>query len=245
MGTVGVRMTSARRRAAGVAVALLAIVVVSVDHAGAGADPPAPGRQVGAAVRLWVTERTALVRVVALGCAGRSVGSGVVVGDGRVLTNRHVVAGAAYVEVQRADGTRIGASVARVGEAVDLAVLWAGDALGPGVAPAGRLAVHQPVTLLGHPGGGAAVRAAGPVTARASFDQPGMRSDAAWVDADVSEGNSGGPAFDDSGRLVGVVFARERHTGLAGVIDGDTAAAFLAGAGPSGDPALCEDGPTG
>src|SRR4051812_24446678 len=227
MGTVGVRKMSVRHRATGVAVAVLAVLAVGLDHAGAGADTPAPGRQAGLAVRRWVTERAALVRVVSLGCSGRSVGSGVVVGDGRVLTNRHVVAGAAYVEVQKLDGRRIGAAVERVGETVDLAVLWAGDGLGPGVVPGGRLTVHQPVTLLGHPRGGPAGRAAGPVTARARFDQPGMRGDAAWVDADVSEGNSGGPAFDDEGRLVGVVFARERHTGLAGVIDGDTVAAFL------------------
>jgi hypothetical protein len=244
MWAVGVRIWSGRRRIAAVVVAVLAALAAGVDLP-AGADPPAPGREVAVAVRTWAGERAALVRVVALGCAGRSVGSGVVVGDGRVLTNRHVVAGAAYVEVQRADGTRVGAAVARVGAAVDLAVLWAGDGVGPGVAPAGRLAVHQPLTLLGHPRGGAAASAAGPVTARARFDQPGMRGDAAWVDADVSEGNSGGPAFDDAGRLVGVVFARETHTGLAGVIDGDTAAAFLAGDGASGDPARCEDDPAG
>jgi S1-C subfamily serine protease len=220
---------------------MLAVLTTGLGHADAGAGSPVPGRQMALAVRRWAGERAALVRVVGLGCAGRSVGSGVVVGDGRVLTNRHVVAGAAYVEVQRVDGTRIGASVERVGETVDLAVLWAGDALGPGVVPAGRLAVHQPVTLLGHPRGGPAAGTSGPVTARATFDQPGMRAEAAWVDAEVSEGNSGGPAFDETGRLVGVVFARERHTGLAGVIDGDTAAAFLGGAGPSGDPAVCED----
>jgi S1-C subfamily serine protease len=209
-----------------------------------GTESPAgalPGAAMGSAVGVRARQSSLVVRVVSLGCGGIALGSGVVVPGGRVLTNRHVVAGAEYVEVRRADGTRIGARVERVGRDVDLAVLWAGDGVGPGVAPAGRLGRGEPVTVLGHPGGGPAERADGQVTARASFDQAGMRSDAAWVDAPVAPGNSGGPAFAAAAtELVGVVFARENHTGLAGVIDGDTAAAFLAGALPADPAASCE-----
>jgi S1-C subfamily serine protease len=210
-----------------------------------GAEAPAampPGATLGAAVGVRARQSALVVRVVGLGCGGIALGSGVVVPGGRVLTNRHVVAGAEYVEVRRADGTRIGARVERVGRDVDLAVLWAGDGVGPGVAPAGRLGRGQAVTVLGHPGGGPAERSDGVVTARAWFDQVGMRSDAAWVDAAVTAGNSGGPAFAaERTDLVGVVFARETHTGLAGVIDGDTAATFLAGTVPSDPTSTCED----
>jgi S1-C subfamily serine protease len=220
---------------------LVAVLVVVLLAVGAGTEAPAgagTGTALGAVVGVRARQAGLVVRVVGLGCGGIALGSGVVVPGGRVLTNRHVVAGADYVEVRRSDGVRIGARVESVGRDVDLAVLWAGAAVGPGVAPAGHLGRGQPVTVLGHPGGGPAERADGRVTARARFDEAGMRVDAAWVDAPVAPGSSGGPAFAGTG-VVGVVFAREDHTGLAGVIDGDTAAAFLAGALPAEGTTSC------
>jgi hypothetical protein len=80
----------------------------------------------------------------------------------------------------------------------------------------------------------------GRVNARAGYDEPGMHGDIAFVDAAVAPGHSGGPVFTGDGDFAGLVFARESHTGLAGVIDGDTVAAFLDGDGRSGDPAACE-----
>src|SRR4051794_30359030 len=211
-------------------------------------------READAAVQ--ARESSLVVRVTSLGCGGVAFGSGVVVPGGRVLTNRHVVAGADYVEVRRSDGTRIGARIERVGRDVDLAVLWAGPAVGPGAVPGGRLEPRQTVTVLGHPGGGPAVRSDGPVTARARLDGRGLPGDAgAWVDAAVAEGSSGGPVFrlgtglrgpeaaNAGARLVGVVFALEHRTGLAGVIDGEVAARFLAGDLPADPTAGCERDP--
>jgi S1-C subfamily serine protease len=156
------------------------VVTLALALVGTGGDRPAaaaPGRQAGAATGLRARQADLLVRVVSLGCGGIAFGSGVVVPGGRVLTNRHVVAGADYVEVRRADGVRIGARTERIAEDVDLAVLWAGPGLGPGVEPAGRLHPREAVSVLGHPEGGPAVRTSGRVTARARFEREGMRSE--------------------------------------------------------------------
>jgi S1-C subfamily serine protease len=207
---------------------------------GARSRPLAAARMVGERQH----QATLVVRVISLGCGGVAVGSGVVVPGGRVLTNRHVVAGADYVEVRRYDGVRIGARVERVGRDVDLAVLWVGAGAGPGAEPRGRLQPAQAVTVLGHPAGGRVVRAAGRVTARARVPGGAPEGTAAWVDVPVAAGNSGGPVFAAlGGDLVGVVFALENRTGLAGVIDGDTAAHLLDGRLPALDRASCEVDP--
>jgi S1-C subfamily serine protease len=221
---------------------MVVLLTVVVGRADVPADPGGrlPVRAVAGGAE-EAREDGLLVRVLSLGCGGIALGSGVVVPDGRVLTNRHVVAGADYVEVRRADGVRIGASIERVGRDVDLAVLWAGAGVGPGIEPRGRLLLRQGVSVLGHPAGGTAVRSAGVVTARVRVPGVGADGDvAAWVDAPVAEGSSGGPAFT-AGELVGVVFAKERRTGLAGVIDGDTAAQLLAGDLPWVDRVACEE----
>jgi S1-C subfamily serine protease len=229
-------------------VQLLLATVVLVALVGGGSTTVGTGRPPVLGPAAMAVERARqvdlLVRVTSLGCGGIAFGSGVIVPGGRVLTNRHVVAGADYVEVRRADGRRIGARIERVGRDLDLAVLWAGDALGPGVEPRGHLQPRQEVSLLGHPSGGPAVRSAGLVTARARLDGAGAPGDtAAWVDTRVAPGNSGGPAFNArDGDLVGVVFALEQHTGLAGVIDGAAAARFLAGDLPADERAPCPPG---
>jgi S1-C subfamily serine protease len=217
---------------------LAALVVVAGDRSG-----PAAGRVAGGATGLRGRQESLVVQVLSRGCGGIALGSGVVVPGGRVLTNRHVVAGADYVEVRREDGVRIGARIESVARDVDLALLWAGPLVGGGAEPRGRLRPRQAVSVLGHPGGGPAVRATGPVTARIGFDGDGTDAGVAWVDVAVAAGNSGGPAFAAGGDLVGVVFAREANTGLAGVIDGDTAATFLAGGLPAVGRTACEDDP--
>ena len=169
----------------GRSVLVAAALTASLGSGAATRDLTAP-READAAVQ--AVESSLVVRVMSRGCGGIAFGSGVVVPGGRVLTNRHVVAGADYVEVRRFDGTRIGARIERVGRDVDLAVLWAGPAVGPGAQPAGRLEPHQTVTVLGHPAGGPAVRSVGPVTARARLDGRGLPGDAgAWVDARVAD----------------------------------------------------------
>jgi S1-C subfamily serine protease len=232
----GARIWDRRRLGVVAAVALAVVAVGSVP-----ADATV-GRSVGDAIGTRTRQAGVVVRVLSLGCGGMALGSGVVVPGGRVLTNRHVVAGATYVEVRRFDGVRIGARIERIARDVDLALLWAGEAVGAGIEPRGRLRPDQPVSVLGHPAGGTAVRTAGTVTAR--IWSGGEPVGAAWVSAAVAPGSSGGPAFTGP-ELVGVVYALEQRTGLAGVIDGDTAAGLVAGTVPWLPQVGCEREPPG
>ncbi len=144
--------------------------------------------------------------VVGVG-TGWGLGSGVVVGEGLVLTNAHNVR-AGEVAVTFSDGRRVAASVAGVDVDGDLAVLaadtagarpieWAGGAVAPGA----------PVFALANPGGRGLRVTLGLVTAAGqAFRGPRGRRITGSLEhtAPLAKGSSGGPVVDAAGRFVGV-----------------------------------------
>src|SRR5215218_9203516 len=126
--------------------------------------------------------------VVGLG-RGWGRGSGVVVADGRVLTNAHVLRGE-EVAVRRPDGEVALGRVAGADDALDLAVI----AVDTGGAPA-------------DPGGRGLRTTFGLVTATGrSFRGPGGRRIGGSIEhsAPLPRGSSGGPLVDAAGRLLGL-----------------------------------------
>jgi S1-C subfamily serine protease len=164
------------------------VAVLAVTLLACGGAPERPGV---VEVRVWS----------ASGVAQRATGT--VVGDGRVLTVEHVLAGARRIEV---DGQR--ATVVRRRPELDLAELRSG-VTGPPVryGEAGRdlrvLTLHgaRAATLNRRVG----VHLAGAPGRRPSLD----------LAARIVAGDSGAPVVDRAGRVVGVVYARSTRRDAA------------------------------
>ena len=154
---------------------------------------------------------------------GRSTGSGFVIdGQGRIMTNNHVVAGApsgAPIRVNFTDGRRQAATLVGRSPSYDLAVIK--------VKPAGYLRpvelgnsdavqVGEPVLAIGAPLGLPGTVTQGIVSAQnrpvvvqsvGDADAPLAFIDGIQTDASINPGNSGGPLVDARARVVGVTSA--------------------------------------
>jgi len=143
---------------------------------------------------------------------GSSTGSGTIIEGGYILTNAHVVANQAFLEVQRyGERKRYIAKVFAVSHQADLALLKVENkAFSSGVVPLsfGTLPeVEQKIVVYGYPMGGATLSATIGVVSRVehhTYAHSGEVFLAVQVDAAVNPGNSGGPALSD-GKIVGVV----------------------------------------
>ena len=141
-----------------------------------------------------------------------STGSGAIIEGGYILTNAHVVANQAFIEVQRyGQRKRYIAKVYAVSHQADLALLKVEEeAFFKGVTPLtfGTLPeVEQKIVVYGYPMGGSTLSATIGVVSRVEhhvYAHSGESFLAVQVDAAVNPGNSGGPALSE-GKIVGVV----------------------------------------
>ena len=185
------------------------------------------------------------VRVSAATCGFESSGSGVVVADGYVVTNAHVVAGASRrgVRVTGIAG-QVDAVVVLFDDALDVAVLHAPDLRGVPL----RFAADDPArgavgAAIGYPGGGsltvvpAAVTGAYQATGRDIYDEATVRRQIIELRAMIDRGDSGGPFVLRDGTVGGLIFAEARTDPDVGYALSPTAVAIRV------TPALGRTGP--
>ncbi|MFC3228956.1 S1C family serine protease [Marinibaculum pumilum] len=155
-----------------------------------------------------------VVAITAAGArpGGRGAGSGFVWdGAGHVVTNAHVVEGAAQVWVRFGDAEVVGATVIGVAQDHDLAVVLLDDnRLDLRPIPVGstdELQVGQSVYAIGNPFGLPRSLTTGIISALDREILTGTGREVTGViqtDAAINPGNSGGPLIDSAGRLIGV-----------------------------------------
>ncbi len=157
---------------------------------------------------------------IALVVAGDGAGSGFVVSaNGLLATNAHVVRGFDSVIVRLSDGEAYRANVLDVDADADIALARI-DAVGAEFRPVelGRsatVAVGDEVFAMGYPLderlGDSPTVTRGIVSSKRAL----RGIDHLQTDAALNPGNSGGPLFDRSGRVVGVIASRmEMHEGV-------------------------------
>jgi serine protease Do len=138
---------------------------------------------------------------------GSAVGSGFIIsGDGYAVTNNHVVKDANEVNVKLTGGTEYRAKVIGTDPKTDLALIKIeGDKPFQYVSFArGESRVGDWVMAVGNPFGLSGTVTTGIVSARGRDIGTSAYDDFLQIDASINKGNSGGPAFNLNGEVIGV-----------------------------------------
>jgi len=206
---------------------------------GAAALPAAPAGSVarppGSIADIASRSLPSVVTIKVQGSAAEGTGSGFVLRrDGYILTNNHVVAGAAQtgkITVLFSDGKSAGATIIGRDESYDLAVIRVdrNDLPVLVLGDSSTVVVGDQVIAVGAPLGlnstvtsgivsalNRAVTAGGAGSSSASF------INAIQTDAAINPGNSGGPLLDMTGRVIGVNSAIARVAGSDGPLGGSS-----------------------
>ena len=141
---------------------------------------------------------------------GTSLGSGFIIdGEGYIVTNNHVIAGAEDITVILRDDTQLKAKLIGADSRVDLAVLKV-DPPGKKPLPAAKFGdsdktrVGDWVVAIGNPFGLGHSVTAGIISARGRSLSNESLDDYLQTDAAINKGNSGGPLFNTDGEVIGV-----------------------------------------
>jgi serine protease Do len=126
--------------------------------------------------------------------------------DGYAVTNNHVVNHASSVQVTTDNGTIYTAKVIGTDPKTDLALI---KVEGKSDFPYVQFASHRPkvgdwVVAVGNPFGLGGTVTAGIISAQGRDIGAGPYDDYVQIDAPINKGNSGGPAFDVDGNVIGV-----------------------------------------
>jgi putative serine protease PepD len=239
-------MPEPRRKGAGGLVAGIAVLALVVGGAAGGLggylvagrggsttnmsalDQPAPASQASnapagstqaVAQRLLPVVVEIAAEFQSQGQTSGDTGSGFIISsDGNILTNNHVVAGAAAggrLQVIFANGKTVDASIIGRDPTTDIAVIKAQGVSGLPLANLGRsddLQVGQSVVAIGAPFELSGTVTSGIVsslhrpTAAGDSGQSSQQTvlDAIQTDAPINPGNSGGPLVDMQGRVIGI-----------------------------------------
>jgi S1-C subfamily serine protease len=167
------------------------------------------------------------VRIRNIGCGGLSTGSGFALDEHTLVTNRHVVADSAELQLSTYDGRDVAAEAASTAGLADLAVVRTVDALpaAPVLAEADPQ-VGDAVTVVGYPLGRQLTVTDGRVVGAVTDPLNENLGEVLVTDAPVEPGSSGSAALDAQGRVIGVVYAKNAD-GMSFLVPVSTLRAML------------------
>jgi S1-C subfamily serine protease len=149
-----------------------------------------------------------------------STGTGFFISPDTLITNFHVINGCAEIRIRKNGAEHGSARVVAVSQADDLAALRSGlpSASFLKLRAGSPIKPAESVLVFGYPLSGA-LSSAGNTTLGNVTALTGMRDDSRYIQisASVQPGNSGGPAIDESGRLMGVVVSKLNALAIARV----------------------------
>jgi len=149
------------------------------------------------------------VRVRNIGCGFLATGSGFMIDEHTLVTNRHVIEDSSQLEVSTYDGHAVDATAVRSTTAADLAIIRVNETL----PVAAHLADKDPqtgdaITVIGYPGGGRLTTTSGIVLGSVQDPLNGSVGTVLGTTAKVEPGSSGSPVLNADGDVVGVIYAK-------------------------------------
>lgn len=189
------------------------VVNISTTRAMTGLPPqgpggPAPGASLDQFFRDFFGEKGPPGSPNPPGSGFSSLGSGFLIDpSGLIVTNDHVIANAARINVTLSDGTTLEARIIGRDPVTDLALLKV-DAKKPLPAASWgdstKVAVGDWVLAIGNPFGLGGTVTAGIISATARDIRSSPYDDFLQTDASINRGNSGGPMFNLKGQVIGI-----------------------------------------
>ncbi|HEX7589813.1 MAG TPA: serine protease [Demequinaceae bacterium] len=149
------------------------------------------------------------VRVRNIGCGFLATGTGFMIDEHTLVTNRHVIEDSSQLEVSTYDGHAVDATAARSTTAADIAIIRVNETL----PVAAHLAEKDPqtgdaITVIGYPGGGRLTTTSGIVLGSVQDPLNGSVGTVLGTTAKVEPGSSGSPVLNAAGEVVGVIYAK-------------------------------------
>lgn len=149
------------------------------------------------------------VRVRNIGCSGLTTGTGFAIDANTLVTNHHVVDNSREIEVTTYNGRTISINATAVTTIADLAIVTMEES----ISAWSTLAAEDPiegdsVTVVGYPRGGQLTTVSGVVIGKTT-DPLGASGGVVYATtAPVEPGSSGSPVLNQSGQVVGVIYAK-------------------------------------
>lgn len=169
-----------------------------------------------------LADEASVVKIQGTGCGGIAFGSGFVAAPNLVITNAHVVAGISRPQVVDSSGS-YWATPVWFDPNLDIAILKVNNLADPPLKLNGQiLPDRDAAATLGFPGGGSLVAEDAAIidhvtaVGRNIYNRGTVERNIYEVQANVQEGDSGGPLLAPDGTVAGVIFAKSVSQGNVG-----------------------------